>query len=260
MICRVELESEPELKKWFLENLLVNPSGQPGHVQEGDLLVEHVNGGLQDHIHHKDVPWDGPYLRDLVSPNIFRLDSVKKGAIEALGLKRKSASHTRPHTRAEFRILLDIYKDNELHYFRAARDYGVCGRSEGKDVADYERGVQDLQNGKLEKFKSATTERRNLIAAQQQNSSSHMAPDTANEIDNVQDQTSNHEPSESGSDTEDELPSSLLARRECGIAEEGDGRRASGEEIEPDEYEGIEDDEDYEGSGRETPELHFRDE
>lgn len=145
MICKIELEYPPQLRKWFLENLLINPSGKPGHVQEGDLKLEHVNKPLEKSINHKNERWDGRYLREVVSPNILDLEDMKKGVIDALELRQKSATHTFPGTKAEFKRLTEIYRSEQLHKFRAGRDYG----REGKDVACYERGVVALGEGEI---------------------------------------------------------------------------------------------------------------
>lgn len=80
MIIKLELKYPPRLKQWFLENLLINPSGEPGHVQEGDLKLEHINKPLEKSIHHKNERWDGPFLQEVESPNVLALEDIKKAS------------------------------------------------------------------------------------------------------------------------------------------------------------------------------------
>ncbi|KAI0057598.1 hypothetical protein BV25DRAFT_1812278 [Artomyces pyxidatus] len=159
MICSIELESSPELREFFLKNWLVNLRGAPGKWMEGDLMVEHNNDDLQSFLSRKDATWDGHFLRNVVSPNTFRLGDTKVAFIEGAGLKRASTFHPKPHTRPEFRILSEVYKTEGLHTFRPGRTYGTRPR----DVNDYDRGVESLMGGKLATWIKTTTSARGLV-------------------------------------------------------------------------------------------------
>ncbi|THH05249.1 hypothetical protein EW146_g9952 [Bondarzewia mesenterica] len=158
MVANLELESHPDLRDWFMQNWLVNLKGEAGHWMEGDKMVEHNNNELQKLLSRKDVEWGGPFMREVVSPNIFRLSESKTAFVQAIGLQQKSTQHPPLHTQPEFVTLTEIYKKEELHLFHPGRDYGRKGR----DVADYERGADRLREGKLARWVHNTTSMRNL--------------------------------------------------------------------------------------------------
>ena len=70
MICILELESSPVLRDVFLQNWLVNPSGEPGRTMEGDLYQEHLNRELEEAIGRGGSEWDSKFIRKVVAPNV----------------------------------------------------------------------------------------------------------------------------------------------------------------------------------------------
>lgn len=125
MIAILELESSPELKLLFLQNWLVNPSGEAGKWQAGDLLQEHLNLELQEFMSRKNLAWDSHFMRDIASPNAYHFSELKREWGSGVGLEKNRGGHTDPQMKPEVGILLQVYQDTELHLFRAGRRYGM---------------------------------------------------------------------------------------------------------------------------------------
>lgn len=153
-IVDFELESSPAYQRYFLRNLLVNPSGAPGRFQEGDLTQEHYNKELETYIARKDAQWDSDFLRKVISPNVHHFTMLKNQWGEGVGLKRRQSGHTEPHSKPEVRTLLQIYKE-DLHRFRAGRHYS----NTNQDNDMYTKGITALYS-KLPKWIIETTRTR----------------------------------------------------------------------------------------------------
>ncbi|KAK7688668.1 hypothetical protein QCA50_008206 [Cerrena zonata] len=147
-ICNLEYESSPELKELFLRNWIINPSGEPGRYVAGDLHLEHLNLELEEHIKHKDSAWDDDHIRKVISPNIAHFVNLKNTFREGLGLSKRRGKHPTPHSRPEVKILLQTYKNEELHKFRVGR----CYDDFADEVDVYGNGVKNLFEGRLQKF------------------------------------------------------------------------------------------------------------
>ncbi|KAI0362305.1 hypothetical protein OH77DRAFT_1377558, partial [Trametes cingulata] len=119
MVCSLELEASPVLREVFLKNWLVNPSGEPERTLEGDLLEEHMNLELEETVARKGAEWDSPFIREVVSPNVYHFVELRNEWGTGVGLARRRGRHPEPHSRPEIRTLLELYKDVELHLFRA---------------------------------------------------------------------------------------------------------------------------------------------
>ncbi|KAJ7811583.1 hypothetical protein B0H13DRAFT_2383779 [Mycena leptocephala] len=130
----LEYECSPELKAALLNNWLINLLGEIGKFIEGDLMQEWNIGGSRK----------------------FR-DSIKEDMESAFELKRRSKSHTSPHLRDETKILLQLYKDEELHSFRSGRSMGHAA------VNQFDRGYQRLEDEKLADYLEHSAEYANLL-------------------------------------------------------------------------------------------------
>jgi hypothetical protein len=64
----------------------------------------------------------------------------------AFELKRRGKAHTSTHLRDETKILLHVYKEEELHYFRSGRSMGHAAGNR------FDRGYQCLRQGKMAEF------------------------------------------------------------------------------------------------------------
>ncbi|KAI9066783.1 hypothetical protein FKP32DRAFT_1565201 [Trametes sanguinea] len=158
MLCMLELESGPALRSVFLKNWLVNPSGEPGKAQEGDLLEEHLNLLLEDVLSRKGSEWDGMFMRDVVAPNVARLAELRNEWGAGVGLAKRRNAHPEPHSRAEIRTLLQTYKEAELHLFRSGRSHG---QRETPNL--FSEGARALDGGKLKKFVVDSTRARRCL-------------------------------------------------------------------------------------------------
>jgi hypothetical protein len=76
---------------------------------------------------------------------------IKENMEFAFELKRRSKSHTSPHLRNETKILLQLYKDEEVHSFRSGRSMGHAA------VNQFDQGYQRLENGKLTEYLEHST-------------------------------------------------------------------------------------------------------
>ncbi|KAI0368163.1 hypothetical protein BV20DRAFT_948539, partial [Pilatotrama ljubarskyi] len=159
MICSLELESSPVLRDAFLRNWLVNPSGEPGRMIEGDLLQEHLNLELEEAITRKGAEWDSKFIRQVISPNVYHFVELKNQWGGGVGLAARRGRHPEPHSRPEIKTLLATYKDAELHSFCPGRSHHTW--TEVK--SNFEAGVVDLEQKKLKKFIGDSTRARSIL-------------------------------------------------------------------------------------------------
>lgn len=162
MVCTLELESSAALKKLFLENWLVNPSGEVGKWQAGDLLQEHLNLELQELVSRKNLQWDGNFMRKVASPNAYHFNQLKKDWIAGVGLAKRHGKHAAAHSKPEVRTLLTAYTACELHHFRPGRTYANTVPANTEDFDMFAKGHHLLSKGKLAKWIDESCRARNL--------------------------------------------------------------------------------------------------
>lgn len=148
MVTLLEIESSPESKDFWLSNWLVNPKGEPGHHIECDILQEHHNEVGEDGAGNSGRDFGDPYVSEVIGRTAGRSTEIKTNVRPNLGLKIRSVHHPEPHSRPEIRTLLRTYKEHQLHKFRE----GHCYSKELRDVDDFNRGIQTLRDGKLQKW------------------------------------------------------------------------------------------------------------
>lgn len=158
MICNVELESSPELRKLFFENWLVNPSGLPGHWMAGDLYQEQLQDELYEHIGRKDAGFDQSYVQEVIAPNVHRFVRVKKDIHGSLGLAKRGGVHHEPHNHPEMITLLATCEREETHSFVEGRTYG----GDKTKVDHFGKGIARLRDGKLQAWVTESTRAREL--------------------------------------------------------------------------------------------------
>ena len=149
MIGFLECDTDQELRTMFLQNWLVNPSGEPGRYIEKDLMQEHHNAVLEERLKKQGTSWDSKQMRDIHSRTVEHIERIKKELRPALNLFPKGWKHTKPHDRPEIKILLDVYSSAKLHVFRPGRQY----RSSLGFVDEFTQGVERLQT-KVDKWKT----------------------------------------------------------------------------------------------------------
>lgn len=145
------------MKDLFLRNWLINPSGEARSFVEGDLEKEHENRELEFFAQRGDIEFDSDFIRHVISPNLRRFLDLKKTWREGIGLAKRRGKHTEPSSRVKVRTLLKVYHDEELHLYRPSRLYSESGAQPLDAFAD---GVQDLYNGRLDRWKTVSVQAR----------------------------------------------------------------------------------------------------
>ncbi len=147
-LCDLELESSPELRETLLEINVVNLSGLPGKFKPGDLVQEYFNRILEAIVQHKGREFGERFIRDGISRNLHHFQQLKTDFLGGVGLKERSAQHTKPHSKPEIAKLLREYRKAELHSFRPGRVYG-----EEKVVqTHFKMGCESMRDGLLKKW------------------------------------------------------------------------------------------------------------
>ncbi|KAJ7923991.1 hypothetical protein B0H13DRAFT_2399024 [Mycena leptocephala] len=121
----LEFECSPDLKEALLNNYLFNLRDELGNFVEGDLTQEWYNRWLEDMVSRRGGDFDDKFYRQTISPNVHHFLKIKEDIESAFDLKRRSKSHTSPHLRDETKVLLQLYKEEELHLFRPGRSMGL---------------------------------------------------------------------------------------------------------------------------------------
>lgn len=122
-IAFLEFDAGPELRALFLQNWLVNLSGEANRYIEKDLMQEHHNDILEGRIKRGGVEWDSRQMRDIHSRMVHHTERIKKEMRSTLALLPKGWKHPTPNDRPEIWRLLDVYRTTQLHTFRKGRQY-----------------------------------------------------------------------------------------------------------------------------------------
>ncbi|KAF8798864.1 hypothetical protein BYT27DRAFT_7228135 [Phlegmacium glaucopus] len=152
MITKLELESDDDLQKGLLQLSLVNLSSREGHWSAGDFIQEYFNCLLEAIVQCKGVEYGDKFIQNAWSHNIHHVARLKLSWFDGLGLKPRSATHRGAKQDAEVCILLKHYRTSGLHSFHAGRTFDL-----EPYVDDFEKGIQQLQKGKLQKWIHKTT-------------------------------------------------------------------------------------------------------
>ncbi|KAJ7877076.1 hypothetical protein B0H14DRAFT_2303068, partial [Mycena olivaceomarginata] len=113
----------------------------PAHLHQ-----EHYNRWLKDMVRKHSGDFDNNFYRHTISPNVHHFLRIKEEITSAFDLKCRRKTHTSPHQPDELGLLLTMFKDQEVHYFR-------CGRSMGHAaVNQFARGCRRLEEGKLDEW------------------------------------------------------------------------------------------------------------
>ncbi|PPQ87647.1 hypothetical protein CVT25_011485 [Psilocybe cyanescens] len=119
--CLLRYDASKDLR----EGILNNWPGGLGKWIEGDLLQEHYNRWLED--------------------------MIKEEIENVFDLARRGKTHSSPHLRDEFRLLLALYKEEKLHLFCTGRSLGHAALNQ------FDIGHNRLQDSKLNDFISKST-------------------------------------------------------------------------------------------------------
>ncbi|KAJ7692191.1 hypothetical protein B0H17DRAFT_1200535 [Mycena rosella] len=139
----LQFECSPDLKDALLNNWLIKLSKEMGKFIEGDLMQEHY---LEDMVRRRGGEFDDKFYRQTIAPNVQHFLQIKEDIESAFDLKRRGKGHTSPHLRDETKVLLLMYKEEELHLFRWGRTMSHAA------VNRFDRGYQRLEEGKMAEF------------------------------------------------------------------------------------------------------------
>ncbi|KAK7012556.1 hypothetical protein R3P38DRAFT_3324130 [Favolaschia claudopus] len=142
----LKYESSAALRDTLLDNYLLNLRGEPGHSVEGDLTQEWSNKWIIGSVKKRGAEFDDKYFREAIAPNVRHFLQIKEDVESAFDLKRRSKSHTSPHLRDETKLLLRLYKEEQLHLFRTGRSMGHAA------INRFDRGYQRLADGKMAEY------------------------------------------------------------------------------------------------------------
>jgi hypothetical protein len=142
---RLELECSKELREGILASMLVSLNGRD--FMCGDLLQEFHNRLVEFMVERKGKDFDSSFLRK-VTRNLHHFNRIKKDAREGIGLGKHSSHHTAPHLRVEYKTLLKLYAESELHKHRSGR---VIGKP-GDLTHQFTKGLMKLEGGKLRQW------------------------------------------------------------------------------------------------------------
>ncbi|KAJ3494472.1 hypothetical protein NLJ89_g10801 [Agrocybe chaxingu] len=157
-ICRLELESSPALRETILRTTLINLMGKPGGFTAADLMQEYFNRLLEAIVEKKGVEYGDTFIREVISRNLHHFARIKLDTRLGVGLTKRSGNHSAPHQNPEMRILLNTYRDSELHLRRPGRFI------QDVDKDNFQDGLRKLRESKLKKWVGDTTSTRNLLA------------------------------------------------------------------------------------------------
>ena len=157
MITDLELESTAELRAALLRTTLVNLRGIDGRWSAGDFIQEYFNRLLEAVVQRKGVEYGDRFIRDTWSRNIHHVGRLKLEWLEGVGLTARSATHTGARKSAEIKILLQVYKDTELHSFHQGRTM-----DSETFINDFQWEILKLRGGKLQRWVRKTTRSRGL--------------------------------------------------------------------------------------------------
>lgn len=140
-----------------MNKYLVNPSGLPGHWQEGDLILEHLNYWMKHLIMVKGMDFDSPYLKECISLNLTGFSKLRPKAREWFGLAPRSGNHNPVDTTNDLNRLAQHYREDKVLTFHRGRDqpYTIPNT--------FDVGYNKLEDGQLAKFLTRTLADSNCV-------------------------------------------------------------------------------------------------
>ncbi|KAJ7729217.1 hypothetical protein B0H14DRAFT_3097944 [Mycena olivaceomarginata] len=133
-------QCSPDLKEAMLNNWFMFLSEDIRIAVEGDITQEWSNKWMEGMLSKRGGEWDDKFYRQTISPNVRHFLQLKGDMESAFELKRRGKAHTSPHLRDETKILLRMYKEEQLHHFRSGPKHGArCSE-------------QRLRQGKMAEF------------------------------------------------------------------------------------------------------------
>jgi hypothetical protein len=121
-------------------------------------MQEFFNRLLEAIVEKKGVEYGDTFIRQVISRNLHHFARIKLDLRVGVGLSQRSGRHSVPlaHLNPEVQILLETYRNSELHLRRPGRVYADV------DKDHFQAGIVKLTDSKLKKWISETTTTRNL--------------------------------------------------------------------------------------------------
>ncbi|KAK1228298.1 hypothetical protein PQX77_008662 [Marasmius sp. AFHP31] len=157
--CHFTFECSKELKTAMWNNWLVNLTGEKGNWNPADLVQEHFNRWLEDLVGKSGASFDNSFLRKTISPNVDFFLHLKKQFEIAYDLHKRSNSHTSPHLRDEYNMLLSFFEEEDLHFFVPQRTLGHTA------INLLNRGYERFDDGMLDDILRKHTAQVNILRA-----------------------------------------------------------------------------------------------
>ncbi|KAJ7113608.1 hypothetical protein C8R44DRAFT_881891 [Mycena epipterygia] len=142
--CLHRYEASKDYSNAMLNNWLVSLTGHK--YVECDWSQEDFNKWLEEMVEHKGGDFDDHFYRHTLAPNVMHFLRIKEQMESAFGLKRRGKTHGAPHLSNEYRQLLRMHKEDQLHLFRPGRTMGHAA------VNFFARGYEKLEDSSIEKF------------------------------------------------------------------------------------------------------------
>ncbi len=115
--CLFKFEASKSLQDALWNNWLVNLMGELGNWIECDLLQEHYNRWLEDMVGKHGGKFNNSFYHQAISPNVHCFLHIKEEFEAAFELGCQSKSHTPPHLCNKYKILLTIFREEQVHKF-----------------------------------------------------------------------------------------------------------------------------------------------
>ncbi|KAF8232602.1 hypothetical protein L208DRAFT_1377576 [Tricholoma matsutake] len=122
--CLLQYEACDILCDGIFNNWLVNVTCELSKWIEGDLLQEHYNRWLEDMIKKWGGDFNDKFYCQTLSPNVEHFLCIKEEIKNTFDLKAQGKTHTSPHLHDELRLLLTLYKEENLHLFCMGQTLG----------------------------------------------------------------------------------------------------------------------------------------
>ncbi|KAJ7693502.1 hypothetical protein B0H16DRAFT_1751478 [Mycena metata] len=119
LYCFLKYDTSVDLRDAVLNNWLVNITGKLGKWIPGDLLQEHYNRWLEDMGQKHGAEFDDEFYRKMISPNVHYF----------LRIKSCGKTYTSRDVRDEVKLLMALFKEEEVHLFRVGRSMGHAAKS-----------------------------------------------------------------------------------------------------------------------------------
>ncbi|KAI0072464.1 hypothetical protein K474DRAFT_1711577 [Panus rudis PR-1116 ss-1] len=157
MYCKIKFELPDATRIALFENWLVNLEGKPGHFLELDLMQEHFNKWLEEMAQHKGKEFSDHWYRNVLSMHVFHFLQLQAKMEEEVQLAPRTKKHTSPHLQNEYRAVLQVLREADLHRHHSGRDRGF------HVTDDFTQGTNILRKAKLASFIEKTTYARHNV-------------------------------------------------------------------------------------------------